>query len=316
MKPTLKLWHTDYYKGWDRNDCPITQLLSQRYSLEFDENPDLLIFLPFGFEHLRYRCRKLFVTGENVAPDFNICDHAFSFHYLDDVRNYRFPLGLWGEIRPAVHQNPEQELSRKTKFCNFVYSNPSCQTRNGVFEQLSKYKQVDSGGRCMNNLGFRVEDKRAFQSQYKFSFAFENCASIGYTSEKLRDAFAARTLPLYWGNPLVGNDFNANAFLDYSNYPNVNAMVEHIIELDNNDNLYLEFTKQPCYPDGVFPSAATPEKLLDQLETIVHSTETPVSQEPGRWLHQMRYITRHKNDIWSRRLQRWKYRLQHRLKAA
>ena len=93
-------------------------------------------------------------------------------------------------------------------------------------------------------------------------------------------------------------------------------MVEHIIELDNNDDLYLEFTKQPCYPDGVFPSAATPEKLLDQLETIVHSTETPVSQEPGRWLHQMRYIARHKNDVWSRRLQRWKYRLQHRLRAA
>ena len=62
-------------------------------------------------------------------------------------------------------------------------------------------------------------------------------------------------------------------------------------------------------------SAATPEKLLDQLETIVYSTETPVSQQAGRWLPQMRYVTRHQNDVWSRRWQRWKYRLPHRLRA-
>ena len=63
-------------------------------------------------------------------------------------------------------------------------------------------------------------------------------------------------------------------------------------------------------------AAATLAKLLEQLETIVHSAETPVSQQAGRWLPQMRYVTRHQNDVWSRRWQRWKYRLQHRLRAA
>ena len=87
MKPPLKLKFTDYYRGWDSEHNLFSRLLAELYDISFSDDPDLLFFLPFGTEHLKYRCRKIFVTGENVRPDFNVCDYAFTFDFLDDPRN-------------------------------------------------------------------------------------------------------------------------------------------------------------------------------------------------------------------------------------
>lgn len=316
MKPKLKLWFVDFHKGWDICNNLFTRLLSQRYDVELTDDPDLLIFLPFGSRNLNYRCRKVFITGENLHPDFNICDYAFTFEHLDDPRNYRFPLGLWSNLQQGADWDPEQELAKKTKFCGFLYSNPSCQIRNDLFEKLSRYQRVDAGGRCKNNLGYRVKEKIPFLSQYKFSFAFENCSSPGYTTEKIADAFQANTLPLYWGNPTIHLDFNPGSFLNYDDYGSNEALVERIIELDQNDDLYLQYMRQPRYPNNEFPQAARPENLLAQFEKIVNSTDPPVSQKPRRWIHGMQYIARQQKETWRRRLQRWKYRVLHRLSAA
>ena len=73
MKPPLKIKFTDYYRGWDNEQNLFTKLLAEMYDVSFSDDPDLLIFLPFGTDHLSYQCRKLFITGENVqasAPLF------------------------------------------------------------------------------------------------------------------------------------------------------------------------------------------------------------------------------------------------------
>lgn len=74
-----------------------------------------------------------------------------------------------------------------------------------MFEALKKYKKVNSGGRYLNNIGRAVVDKIQFESRHKFSICFENSSYPGYTTEKIIEAFAAKTIPIYWGNPCVGN---------------------------------------------------------------------------------------------------------------
>ena len=76
------------------------------------------------------------------------------------------------------------------------------------FDKLSTYKQVSSGGRFRNNIGGAVADKKAFQADHKFAIAFENTSYDGYCTEKLMEAFAAGTIPIYWGDPNVAKDFN------------------------------------------------------------------------------------------------------------
>ena len=41
----------------------------------------------------------------------------------------------------------------------------------------------------------------------KFVLAFENSSSPGYCTEKLFHAKVAGAIPIYWGDPLVMNDF-------------------------------------------------------------------------------------------------------------
>ena len=59
-----------------------------------------------------------------------------------------------------------------------------------------------------------TQNKIGFQSRYKFSIAFKNFECPGYSTEKILDAFAARTIPIYWGNKRIVEDFNSEAFIN------------------------------------------------------------------------------------------------------
>ncbi len=309
MRPKLRVKYVDCYNAWNDQDNLFTRLLSQRYDVEISDNPDLLFYLPFGTEHLNYRCRKVFVTGENFRPDFAVCDYAFSFDYLDDPRNYRLPLAHWSPIERPADWDVDEEIAKKTGFCNFVYSNRGCVVRNQLFKKLSRYKRVDAGGRCMNNIGHRVDSKLDFQSQFKFSIAYENSSYPGYLTEKLADAFRANTVPIYWGDPHVQRDFNAAAFINYSDYGSNDAVIERIIELDQDDDAYREMLSQPCYPNNEFPKTATDEAVLARLTEIVESEAEPVAAGTPSWSTNLRCRAYYKTFKWRRRFDRWKYKV-------
>ena len=317
MRPRLKVGYADFYPGFDFHGNYYTQLLSQRYDVQItDSDPDLLICSTYGWSHCRRACRKVCTIGENFRPDLNVFDYCLSFDHLDHPRHYRFPLAMSGNLERPHDWDAQQLLAQKTRFCNFVFSNPSCRRRNEFFHKLSRYKRVDSGGRCLNNMGSRVSNKREFQSQYKFSIAFENSSYPGYITEKILDAFLAGTVPIYWGNPLAQRDFNPRSFLNAHDYDSDEALIERVIELDQNDDLYLEYLSQPCYHDNRWPSRFRPEGVLSFFERIVASSARPVATRRGYLANAARYAARVENDRWSRRLRRWTYRAAHGLRAA
>ena len=128
-----KVWIPKRAIRWLVNPAP--QLL-ERFNFIIDaENPDYLLFANFGFEHLRYtdpNLIKIYMTGENVIPDFNICDYATAFSHLQfgqrylRVPNYfRSGAGKYGYKRlqqdlPPLNKN---DLQAKTGFCCWVVSN-------------------------------------------------------------------------------------------------------------------------------------------------------------------------------------------------
>ena len=74
---TIKVKFVDFWKGFDPRNNFLMDILKQRYHIELSESPDYLIFSVFGFTNLNYeRCVKIFYTGENLTPDFNICDRS------------------------------------------------------------------------------------------------------------------------------------------------------------------------------------------------------------------------------------------------
>ncbi len=205
---------------------------------EFDfiesEKPDFILFGPYGndippkgdYIRIGYFC-------ENIKPDLNICEWAFGVPREQEVNNSHYKRIQWHNFNPEnlikKELNVEFILSSKTKFCNFLYSHPVAY-REEFFRQLSKYKKVDAPGKSMNNMpsidhlykGDKWGIKHQFLSSYKFTIAFENYVYPGYQTEKLYDAMLCQSLPIYCGDPHIGEIFNTKSFLNADDFISTN----------------------------------------------------------------------------------------------
>lgn len=290
---TIKLNFSDFWPGFDKFDNSFTHLLSKYYKIEISEEPDYLIYSVYSNDHKKEKWKgvvKILYTGENTLPDLLECDYALSFSYIKSQRSYRLPLyyfycaadkftKLEQNIYPKFYCIPHiitqrqrnattKTLKEKTGFCSFVVSNPNCKERNNFFYKLSEYKKVSSGGRFLNNTGGPVIDKIAFLSSHKFNIAFENSSSPGYTTEKLLEAYLAGTVPIYWGNKLIEKDFNKNAFICVHDFKNINAVIDRVIELDNDDEQMIQMLNQPLFTNNQINEYVKEENIIDFFNFI------------------------------------------------
>lgn len=273
MKRLIRIAFADFWHPHTpeaiRAQNPIYQLLSRHYELQLSEQPDFLIYSCFGKRHLKHDCTRIYYTGENRRPDFDACDFAFSFDYPMDERNFRLPLyRLWDDYEDWAARRPPLPDPGQQKFCNFLYSNRKARERIRFYRLLEQYRRIDSGGKVMNNLGGRVGDKMEFLSGYKFTIAFENSSHPGYTTEKLFEALVAGTVPIYWGNPLAGRDFNPERFINCHDFDNFAAVVERVKEIDRDDEQYLACLAAPLFPGGVETEFVREDNILARFEAI------------------------------------------------
>lgn len=63
-------------------------------------------------------------------------------------------------------------------------------------------------------------------------------------------AFAARTIPIYFGDPHVGEQFNTQAFVNVHDFDSWEDVIHRIEEIDNNNALYLSMIQTPALKDG------------------------------------------------------------------
>ena len=298
MKPLIRLGTCDMWGGYDEKTWGFIDLLRTRVDIELCDKPDFLIYSVFGDQHYRHNCVRILYSGENRRPNWNECDYAFTFDHTNHPDHFRWPLyGQYDDCSKLVKgkQDVEEILRSKTKFCNFIFSNRKCPLRNRFFDLLSKYKQVDAGGKVRNNLGFCVQNKRSFIADYKFTIAFENSSHPGYTTEKLSEPMWENSLPIYWGNPLVHLDFNTKSFLNFADYGSLEALVERVIEVDQNDELYLEYLRQPWFNENRVPECVKLENVLDQFERIFTTPRVPVAVRKPRyrtWKSRWRSLTK------------------------
>lgn len=295
---TIKINYVDYHKDYDFREDLIYRILSKRYNVQFSKNPDYVFYSCFGFEHLNISDDSvaIFVTGEDECPNFNLCDYALGFEHLSFGDRYmRFPLYYFFEDDTIKMQNkhnlPEGFDLRQEKpyFCSYVVSNANgSPMRDKMFELLSKYKTVDSGGKHLNNIGKPVIDKLGFDSKHKFSICFENTSHSGYTTEKLVQAFAARTIPIYWGDPDVGMYFNEKSFINVSKYDSLDDVVEIIKRIDGDDEAYVDMLKQPALLNSEYYEETYLHKLEQFLYGIIDQPKEHAYRR-SRIFHQVRY---------------------------
>jgi hypothetical protein len=274
---TIKINFGYFWPDFNNEDNYFTRILSLKYKVEISDNPDFIFFThPYNGhrDYLKFKCHRVFLGWENVRADWNICDYVLDSDYVTgNPRHKRWP--IWASWKPRQLTIPKDmdAFMAKDKFCCMVVSNGKAKERIEFFNRLSKYKRVDSGGRHLNNMGGAIDDKRKFVRDYKFVISFENSAHPGYTTEKLIEPMLVNSIPIYWGNAVVDNDFNVNSFINITDTNSFDEAIEKIIELDKDDQKYFAMATLPWFINNQMPVEFEQESLETFFDFVIQDSK-------------------------------------------
>jgi len=272
LKTKLKIKFVDFWPGFNAQDFGFLNLVSDHYDIEYTDKPDLIVYSCFGTEFLKYNCPRIFYSGENIRPDFKFCDFAFTFDYNDDKRHFRLPLfRLYFDEKDLTKvKDIKSILDKKKGFCSFVISNyKKTEERVLFFHELSKFKEIASGGKYANNVGGPVANKRDFISKYLFNIAFENSSYPGYTTEKIAEPWVEGCIPIYWGDPEITKEINPDCFINMHDYASFDAAIAHIKEVDASPELQTKYLSAPFFKNNEVPEYLQDEVIAQKMKYFI-----------------------------------------------
>ncbi len=295
MKTKLKIKFTDFYDGFIWNGHCLYKYLNQYFELELSDTPDLIIYSCYGTEFLKYSCPRIFYTAENIRPDFRFCDFAFSFDYNNNKNHFRLPLYsvYFTNQNLTKRRDAKALLHKKTGFCSFVVSNAKeSEERINFFHELSKYKEIASGGKYANNVGGPVENKRDFISKYLFNIAFENSSYPGYTTEKIAEPWVEGCIPIYWGDPEITRDINPGCFINVHAFDCFDAAIAYIKEVDASPELQTKYLSAPFFRNNEVPEYLKDEVIAKKLKHFIDSGLSGLPKKAAKFWHKPYYYIR------------------------
>lgn len=241
----------------------IENILEHTCSFIESDEPDFVIGSPGTLEQsLAYDCVRIWITGENIRPDFNLVDYAIGFDAIQFGDRYlQLPLYAFGyhqERKKALikHENIDRDWALKREFCSWIVSNGgwAAKQREEIYHAVSAYKKIDCGGKYLNNLPggevIPVGQSVPFYSRHKFTLALENSQMPGYTTEKIIEAWAGQTVPIYWGDPVIETVFNKDSFINATRYSSWDELLCEVRRIDQDDDAYMRMLETPILIPG------------------------------------------------------------------
>jgi hypothetical protein len=269
--------------------------LFERYNIVQDNNNPQFLFCGNTIPHSN--AINIFYTNEAFGPATVNARWSFGCApewKINKPTYFRQPYYVrigYGVNLLQPKGNAEEILKQKTEFCNFVYNN-HVPIRMNFFHELSKYKKIISPGECCQNsppigpyatasesrFGDKVNAhyaKVAYIRPFKFTIAFENTCFDGYVSEKIVQGMEVNSIPIFWGNPYIAEDFNTKSFINahdkkFSNEAEmIEYLVHRVIELDKNDDLYIKMLQEPWLPNNNrMTEVASLTRIYERFYTI------------------------------------------------
>jgi hypothetical protein len=81
----------------------------------------------------------------------------------------------------------------------------------------------------------------------------------------------SNTLGIYKGNTQIGKEFNTKSFINIREFNSEESAIEYIIELDKNDDKYMDVIKEPFFPnDNQIPEDNKLENIKKFLYRIFY----------------------------------------------
>ena len=287
----MAISHISFWQGFE-NEADLHQIFS--YILADLPRPLLLCSVFGPPPPSDYKGVLVTYSGEAFNRDF---DNAINLNMSPHAAPNTIPVHLFSMT--AYRNNAwtclqTRQLPRTadlhTKFCAFVVGNGGVYARNRFMQKLSQYRQVDSCGSFMNNIGMQAPGKNCgdpeywnFMSKYKFNICFENTNQKNYITEKLFNAYMGGSIPVYWGTSgQVLEWFNPRAFLylEDASEEAMDALIEKIRIIDNDDALFKEMISQPLL-SGDIPRDMNKDTWKTKIRDIYLRNQTKLEVENG-----------------------------------
>lgn len=242
----------------------------------------------------------IMVDHECLMPDLNLFDYAICFdNRIKSDRIGRIPLLMFFNssivnINNDLTLEDAHALYHVKEYCNFMYTNPHAPSiRDNLYYKLNEYKPVASTGHHLHNTDIDPEDRHPdwhlesilIKSRYRFSIACENACYPGYTTEKLLSSFQAHTVPIYWGNPDVSLEYNPDAFINASDYKDLNDLLDVVKDIDNNEDKWCDLVVKPYIMESQLQKVISDMKQYQQfINSIFNQNIDDAIRRPiGYW---------------------------------
>jgi len=239
-----------------------------------EEEPEVVFFSHFfGTSHGTRRgaargledtgAVRVFWTGENEEPPDG-WDYAMTHSVTFTQGPYHLRTPHWypwlnlyhPEGVNALIRKPDEVMPKKDRDVIFLCSHDTPERTAMVKALRDAGLQVDCYGKTKhNNTEGAVIARGAHYnliSRYRFALTFENESAPGYCTEKIADAFAARTVPIYQG--YVDPAFSISSVLTGDCISAVVAMNKHNKSVSDMANGW-------CLQMNELPEWATPEAM-------------------------------------------------------
>jgi hypothetical protein len=180
----------------------------------------------------------------------------------ENITPYADMMLSWEKNRPVAKDCMNSVgMESGRKFCLFMVSNPACKLRNDTHMLLTRVGNVVSAGGYRNNLAptdARPPDRMnhdeyiMYLRQFRFMLTFENQSLPGYHTEKITNAFEAGVIPIYWGDPMITELYDARSFIHIPTQSNPNQQweavkqaVARVQEAERDPQIYASYFQYP-----------------------------------------------------------------------
>ena len=82
------------------------------------------------------------------------------------------------------------------------------------------------------------------------------------------EPMTVNSVPIYWGNPEIGKEFNTKSFINLYDFDSVDDVIDYVIELDKNNEKYLNLLNQPWFCEYKIPENNKIENIKSFLYKI------------------------------------------------
>ena len=298
-KPEIKVKLLNQYPSAAINHFRIVKdILEEQYTIKITEKDDYDVVIDgvFGLQPIANKdAYKIFINGEAVPSRVGNYNLSLGFDYLVHKNYIRYPLyyAAYGDLVDSQYKRVTKCNPNKPYFACFLVSNAASGdgaiARSKMFHELSKYKKVISGGKHLNNLGYVVgkEETYEFFSQCKFVIAYESFSSYpGYLSEKLFQSYFSGSVPLYYSHLSVQDEFNKDAAIIRQDFRSDQEMVDYIIKIDQDDQLYCKIWNNSLINDNRRDYAEIKSKIKAKMKNLIERNQDVKPEIKVRLLNQ------------------------------